>query len=222
VALVISPANSMKASGDLGAINYTHIRGIQIARSKYTSIQPNSGSQATMQGNLSTAVYIWRDVLTDEQIQLWNQAAAEQRFINRMGNPFIPSGFSYFMRIYLRLYAAGLTPAKTPPRDTIAVKPMNLTSTITTSPPNVQLSMKDYSGSALSVTKIQINRAGPYEGYSRRPQLNDFRILSYTASSTYDDSTVILGRVYYYRVRWLRSSGKMGNTIQLIAEVPSA
>lgn len=85
-------------SGSVGGLTFSHNRGGAYVRDRAVPTQPNTPPQALLKaffGALSTA---WRATLTAAQRDDWDLYAAATPLIDKLGQPFFPTGLNMFIR----------------------------------------------------------------------------------------------------------------------------
>lgn len=75
MAVVINPALSTAASGNLGPINYTRWRGMAVARAATTWTFTPSTKQTVYETMLRTVTRAWGGVLSASERQMWDAVA---------------------------------------------------------------------------------------------------------------------------------------------------
>lgn len=213
MAIVISPANSFRASGNMGAINYTSIRGVAIARARCSPVQPNTPAQVIIQGYLRTIVAAWKTVLTATQLESWRQAARTIKFRNRLGQPFQPSGYALYTKLNMNLLIADGSINEEYPGGALASK--SFTMTPQDYGPGVLLIVWILLPDFMDVWKMQLWIAGPYEGQARQPQKNDYKIIQTQSGFAPHHYWHIIGlesgKTYHFQGRVIDKKGYAGN-----------
>lgn len=97
MAVVQGPALSLEASGNLGAICYTTIRGIQIARDVWTGTVPNTTKQIEIQNIVKDVAQAWGQTLDTDDRSAWEDYAKSEYHTDRFGKQYHPSGYQLYM-----------------------------------------------------------------------------------------------------------------------------
>lgn len=106
-------------SGSIGGTTYARSRGGLYARNRTVPINPQTLAQGvvrSMFGSLSMAY----NALTSAQKAAWEAFGQSIQFINRLGQPFNPSGRSAYMQLNQNLQLVGSTTIDDPPASTVA------------------------------------------------------------------------------------------------------
>jgi hypothetical protein len=93
-------------SGKAGGVVYSRGRSGAIARNWVKPVNPRSSRQVAQRSILTAASGSW-SVLTDAQKQAWNDYAAGFTLLNRLGEPYTPSGRQMYVSINNNLINAG-------------------------------------------------------------------------------------------------------------------
>jgi len=214
MAIVTAPALSLRASGDLGSINYTRWRGSAVARSKYTPVQPNTSAQQVIQTNLSTVTNAWGSTLTEEQREMWRLAARDHKLINRLGEEYQPTGYLFFCKVNMLILALGKSSLTEPYK---AHKPLPIKSISTSSSSTGYIRcncvLLDYSLQD-STRGIQYFVAGPYDSGGRRPIDGEYRQVGVRWGGDaywFGSSGYISGKYYWFKCRGVNQYGEHAN-----------
>lgn len=209
MAIVIDPAHSGGASGNVGAINYTRWRGSWVARAAYSPVQPNNAAQQPKQNNFKTVVQAW-GTLTNDERQAWSEYAKRHSLTNRLLLKWVPTGYTMFSKLNLQALMIGGSIANLPPiSDALGC----IFDYVVTPFAGFALrSMVTYVVGTSDIDKFQYWRAGPFASPAYNPGLDEYRQKAvFNIGSTYSDGTVLHAVYYWYRVRALRLNGIAGN-----------
>lgn len=101
------------------ARTHTHQTSAPSSRPPFDLI-PNDASRSYRRANMATLVYRWATILTETQRAAWSTLATETRLINRLGEPYQPTGRTLYLRANL---LSSMTPIgikdTAPPRATV-------------------------------------------------------------------------------------------------------
>lgn len=210
MAIVDGPALSLRASGNVGQICFARWRGVQIARDRWTGTQPNIGQQAVVQGYMRTVSRAWSTYLTKEQRNWWGEFARSQKWANKLGLRWTPTGYLAFVSLGLHSMNLAGTYEMEPPVRLYRALP----SVITVSQPGwelmVRVAMSGWAG-AVEPDKMQVWRAGPFTGGGYHAQSGDYRVVQVVgAPFSWDDWGLVDGMFYWYKLRWGFNVGIVG------------
>lgn len=212
IAIVINPALSTAASGNLGGINYTRWRGRAVARARTTWIGFTPSTQQLLyKGKLEFVVKAWGGSLTAAQRSAWVNAAASFRVIDRFGRQYTCTGYQMFCKLNMQRSVAEL--------------PFNSLPPITGIPFFMEGLMVGLSGvpgigrmHAISVTPayqpdmVQYWQAGPFDSPGRHALGNEFLLLGIERPFDDEDTAALtIGKYYWFRARGGQDSGEVGN-----------
>jgi len=214
MAIVKGPALSIEASGNLGAICYSKHGSLQIARAVWTGTVPNTTKQVVQQGFLKTASQAWGSISFGCDRDSYNNLAKSIVWRDRLGSPYIPSGYQLFMKWNIRRLVMGLgLMVKAPPiQEWVDVKElvifwhavgpkfiMRLVRTVT------PVQYPESYG-------VEIYKAGPYNSGGRNPIEGEWRFLtSMVPPTTYYDTDINSTKFYWYRARAIVEFGDVQN-----------
>ncbi len=212
MAIVIAPALSQQASGNIGSVNFTRWRGINVARTTYVPSYTPSGKQITQRGYVATISALWGQTLSAANRQTWEEQAAEAKFKNRLGIEYQPSGYQLFMRLNVQALVFSMpanlnAPARPDPVyvwkvDAYPAPFLNAN----------QVTMEKAFTVMVDADGFQIFRAGPYSSGGRRPIRPEYRQLTIVwGDYFYNDFAVDDGKWYWYWCRWFFGEGFVGN-----------
>lgn len=212
MAIVKGPAMSIEASGNVGAINYTRWKGIQVARTTFTYTDPDTSKQQAQRGLLTTLSSKWGDVLTANEREQWGERAAEEVFTNRLGMEYRPSGYQYFMKLNLQSAFLSAKFTAAPPMKPDAVYVLRLRLLASAGQPENIVAFEKAFTVRVEADGFEIFRAGPFVSGGRRPIEPEYRFLALeTVSYAYLDAGIIDTKYYWYKVRWFFEEGYVGN-----------
>jgi len=212
MAIVIAPAMSQQASGNIGSVNFTRWKGVNVARTTYVPVYTPSGKQMAQRGLMTSVSALWGQSLSAANRQTWEDQAAETKFKNRLGIEYQPSGYQLFMKLNIQaavfmMPASWNAPARPDPvyvwRVTAEQDPFFNANEVTM---EKALTVK------VDADGFQIFRAGPYNSGGRRPIRPEYRQLTTIwGDYYYHDFAVISTKWYWYWCRWFFSEGHVGN-----------
>lgn len=212
MAIVIAPAMSQQASGNIGSINFTRWRGINVARTTYVPSYTPSGKQITQRGLVTTVSAAWGQSLTPADRQAWTNRAADQVFKNRLGIEYQPSGYQLFMKWNLQAQFFNYPVQNQPP---VGPDPVYVWRVQAEPKPFFdanEVKMEKALAQPVDADGFQIFRAGPYDSGGRRPIRPEYRHLtSVWGFHDYFDYAVQDTKWYWYWCRWFFQVGFVGN-----------
>lgn len=212
MALVQFPAGSMKASGNVGDINFTNIRGRAVARAASAPTGTPTPKQIAQRALMTAVTAEWGTNLTPSERAEWERVAMQERYIDRLGQQYIPTGYQMFIRLNIQGRFFGGTLMKTPPvkPDGVFVLAAYVNWNEAGSRPIIV--MKKADGVAVDADGFQVFRAGPYDSGGRKAIEPEFRYFGKEESLSYMwDYTTTAGKWYWYRIRWFFETGYVGN-----------
>jgi hypothetical protein len=117
-------------SGKQGSTVASHNRYGPYFRNRVIPTNPNSSSQQNARNNLKAAAQAWKS-LTSTQRASWVAAAPSVILYDRLGKPYSPSGFQYFVSVVRTVYVYDPTAAAptTPPTAAAPVALLTVTPT---------------------------------------------------------------------------------------------
>lgn len=214
MAIVKGPALSLAASGNLGTICYSRWRSLAIARDVWSGTVPNTGKQVTQQGYLIGVAQAWGGSLSPGQRETWKERAKEVIWTDRMGDPYIPSGYQLFMKWNIRRKVMNLVIMSEAPgiQEWVMVGELRLGFD-----PVGQLIFMRVSkvlGAGVNVESYGVEywKAGPYNSGGRKPIDGEWRFLRREVPpSAYLDVDFIANKWYWYKGRAIAEFGDVQN-----------
>jgi len=215
VAIVIAPAMSQQASGNVGSINYTRWRGINVARTTYVYSDPNTEKQQLQRGKLEYLARAWGVLLNAANRETWRESAVDQVFKNRLGGEYRPSGYQLFMKWNLQLAVIGdLHNANAP----TGIWNVEIYSLDVLSPPvliKIWIKLANRAGDNVDCRAAIIFKAGPYTSGGRRPIEPEYRLLVVQKPpATYTDWDLQADNYYWYKAFGVLDSGQRTNSFE--------
>jgi len=211
MAIVKGPAFSISASGNLGAICYAPWRGLMIARDVWTGTVPNTGLQVAQQAKLTTVSQAWGGTLTSDQRGTWERRAQTVIWKNRLGDPYIPSGYQLFMKWNIRRLVSGLGLKVIAPAEQEWVDVDFFRCVSGGAGTLVRLELQS-GGVIVNSWGLEFDKAGPYDSGGRRPiageWLNRYR---FDPPQDANDHQVVINKWYWYRARCVSKNGGVQN-----------
>jgi hypothetical protein len=207
VAIVLNPALSMDASGNLGPICYSRWRSQKIARARTTLVVTPSTAQIIYENNLTSISQAWGQTLSAAQRQLWNKLAMDQRRYDRLGQPRVPSGYEVFTSRNLIRLTGGYTITTSPILRTKTVFATGLTAVWVSTTSYVWV-VHTFSTGASTPDFMQVWRAGPFTSPARNPIKPEYRFIGFKKPvAGYADYAVTAGLYYWYKCRFCDANG---------------
>ncbi len=212
MAIVKGPALSIDASGNVGGICFTKWRGLQIVKAAWSGDPTPTSLQTAQKDRMVKAQQAWGGLLNESERESWRAAAADQIRMSRVGTPYIPSGFNYFLGLTVQLLRQGyeirhLPPTSMEPFVHMSVSIVQLTGL---------LQVRTYFDERTPGYPTQIQgedwMAGPFNSGGYHAQKSDYRFQCFR--------TVTGGRLYYgmiedkfywWKMRWIDTFGRVGN-----------
>jgi len=218
LAKVVGPALSLRASGNLGAINYTEWRGTAIARELNPCVQPNNPKQEAVQDKLASVQTAWGMTLSSSDRALWDELARTMSWSDRMSVRWTPAGYHLFLKTNCQALALGGVIQVTPPTSFPWTIPARFDCTYVSSVPKIAVRMDQFPVGE-EPDLIQVFRAGPFDTGGRRAIKSDYRQKALQPSPyIYADTAIVALKWYWYRVRWGYKIGIVGNYFDLQAQ----
>jgi len=221
MAIVKGPALSIEASGNLGAICYAKWRNLQIARAVWTGTVPNTTKQVAQQGLLTTASQAWGGVLKVEERQTWHELAKSIVWRDRLGSPYVPSGYQLFMKWNIRRLVMGLSlMAKAPAWEEFPYVKF-LSQEISATDPYIAMRLSIAVTVSHSGYGTEYYKAGPFDSGGRHPIEGEWLFMNRRVPpAAYVDLDVLNGKWYWYRGRSIGKFGGVGNWFEEQSYVP--
>ena len=85
-------------SGSLGGLTFSHNAGGAYVRARGIPTQPNTPAQTVIKGIFGQLATAWRVTLTAAQRDDWDLYADATPLLDKIGNPFFPTGLNMFIR----------------------------------------------------------------------------------------------------------------------------
>jgi len=214
MAIVDNACFGLRASGNLGDLNYYISRGRQIARSRKTTSGTPTAKQIVIQGYLTAAVAYWTSTLTQAQREAWVEYAERTKYRDRLGRLRSLPAYNVFVKHYVRSKNLGTTPITDPPCD---LTPYAFDSYEIVYYSGIQ---KFYArpGGWYSTDRPdgwEWWMAGPFDSINRTAQNNEYYFEAYNTGFSWKYSGVKVNNKYYWhRIRWTMGDGRHGNWIE--------
>lgn len=212
MAIVKAPALSLDASGNLGGICYSKWRGLAIARDVWTGTVPNTSKQVVQQGYMTLVSQAWGGTLDSDERQTWVDRAKTIVWSDRLGSPYIPSGYQLYMKWNIRRLCMGLSIMKIAPvqQEWVYVQELNL---LVQEPYKIEIRLFEKVGSSIVQSYgVEYYKAGPYNSGGRKPIEGEWLLLSQKIPpAKYNDTAVITGKWYWYKGRAISKFGDVQN-----------
>jgi hypothetical protein len=211
MAVVLNPALSMAASGNVGGICYSRWRGSAVARSAWTGTQTATAAQLVCRARTSTISKRWSQVLTSNQRAMWIASAPNYPAKNALGQIYKPTGYQLFMRLNMQLNEVGGPYLNQPPATPEIWIMREINCYKLTSPDGVMIDI-DMRPPYTLPTYMQIFRAGPYDGAGRNPIDGEWRELWHSSTTRHCyDYTIVPNKYYWFKGRGVTGYGVAGN-----------
>ena len=212
--IVINPACSFGASGDVGALNYSRWRGMWIARGKYTLTQTSSAKQLTQRARYTAAIIYWQDFTAAER-ELWTLYASKQRVKNRLQQEYTPTGYHCFLGMAIQAQVVGYSIPDEPPTEPMpySVFGVEVTQVLQLSVWKIKIDPTEIPTGSTEF-KIQYQYAPPFISGARNPKENEWRTGG--AWLAYDYWVLVPtdnDRYRYFRVRAVDKFGRRTNWV---------
>lgn len=112
---VLDPLRSSAASGSIGDTTYSRNQYGQYVRARTTPTQPDTTKQVNARTSFSAAVTAWQSTLTAAERTSWQRYADQVLSVDSLGQPQRLSGFQAYLRYYMTVDTASITPVTTAP-----------------------------------------------------------------------------------------------------------
>lgn len=221
MAIVIAPAMSMQASGNVGSINFTRWKGVNVARTTYVYTDPNTGKQQSQRGKLEYLAIAWGVLLSAANRQTWNNRAAEVVFKNRLGGEYQPSGYQVFMKWNLQLAVIGDAHNYDAPVGIVS-QLIDKLYIAGADPGKVIYKLVDFTGNNITCRAAVYFRAGPFTSGGRRPIMPEYRLQKVSKPPTsVADTGLDVNNYYWYKGFGVLVNGQRTNAFESQIKVPS-
>jgi len=211
VAIVDGPALSLRASGNLGAICYLQWRGQAVARAAWTGEQIPTTKQQIYIATLEAVAAAWSGSLSTSDRDAWERFARVQRWSNRLGNHWTPSGYQAFLKMNIQAQNLGAAINHLPP----AVMPYTVPGVWrVTSGAIVGRAVVELGGfpAGLQPDYIQVFQAGPFLTVGRHAWGPDWRLVGLQGTPfIMTINGLTSARFYWFKARWVFNIGVVGN-----------
>ena len=210
MAIVINPALSMDASGNMGGICYAKWRGLHVARGAWTGTQTSTSAQLACRADLETVSKAWSGTLNEAQRERWRKFARVHPVVGRLGREYRPTGYQAFMSFNLQKVNCGGSLYTSPPvtAEPYALSSITFVVSVGGGYVTVRLNRPSWSPAPYY---YQFWRSGAFDNPGRRAQVNDYRVIAVQHSPNYfDDLTCVYGKYYWYRGRGVTLDGHAG------------
>lgn len=214
MAIVIAPALSLQASGNVGSINYTRWKGINIARTTFSYTDIPTPKQLSQRSKLSILSAAWGGLLSAENRLTWQERAEEVVVLNRLGVAYKPSAYQVFMSWNLQLMVIGdIINYNAPPGiENVQISELVLSVGMAF---EVECQLLDDLNNDIGCRAAIYFRAGPYSSGGRRPIAPEYRLLDYKKPpGKLYDYDVIWGQFYWYKGFGVLDSGRSSNRFE--------
>lgn len=220
MAIVKGPALSLDASGNLGSLCYAKWRGLQIARAAKSYEPTHNQLQTDQKDRAVTAAQAWSGVLNEDERASWRAAAADQVRISRVGTPYIPSGYQYFLGLSIQLIRQGYAIKHLPP---IAMESYIHTYITANQETGVNALRTRFEGrvpSHPSTIQGEDWMAGPFTQGGYHPQIYDYKFQEFRSISSGNRYAGLNYNSYYwFKMRWVDESGRVGNWFEIVTKI---
>lgn len=210
MAIVKAPALSLDASGNLGGINYTRWRGRAIARSSWSPTIPNTTLQVVIQGYLSTAVTNWGTILTQANRDAWNEYAARQVVVDRLGIERAPSGYNLYISRQIQSLRASGPVLFEPPGILPQVMPTDFVMQQRANPGQIRMRFTGYQTTERA-DRVEYGVSMPYDTEARNPTSEEWRFVGFVTGTGFKNFNGVAGKWYWGRGRMYWLDGRVTN-----------
>jgi len=201
MAIVINPALSGAASGNLGGICYASWRGLQIARKSHEwhGTHTLTPDQIYYKGLVETCASAWGQILSEDDREMWRLKARTEVAVSRLARRYQPSGYQLFMTRNVQRAVIGLPINLQPEVFTPTFLVTGIEASFGTVPGEMQVELTGYTSS----NKPDFGkywRAGPFDSEGKRAFPPDYRLVDIERPvAGFGDGTVIPGKFYWYK-----------------------
>lgn len=108
--------------GSIGGTTFARNRAGAFARNRTKPINPSSGIQNAARARFGSVSFAWA-ALTSDQRQAWQAVAATTTRLNRLGEPYVPTGRQMFMEVNSNALLVGDALLSAAPDDFSAPEP---------------------------------------------------------------------------------------------------
>jgi hypothetical protein len=216
MALVKGPALSIDASGNVGSVCFTKWRGLQIAKAAWSGTPTPTGLQTAQKNRMVVAMKYWGETLNDAERSSWRAAATDQIRMSRLQTPYIPTGYHYFIGLAVQLLRQGLGIEHLPPRAMESYIHTFITADQTLGTNSLRTRFQGRVPSHPSTIQGEDWMAGPYVSGGYHPQVSDYRFQEFRSISSGNlYSGLDWEKYYWFKMRWIDESGRVGNWFEI-------
>ena len=212
MAIVRGPALSIDASGNVGNMCFAKWRGLQIARAAWSGTPTPTQLQTDQKDRLVFVCGVWSGLLTSAERQSWREAAKSQIRMSRLKTPYIPTGYQYFVGLGIQLIRQGLSVLYKPPGPVESFLFTSIEVELQAGYDAVRTYFRGRVPSYPDTIQGEDWMAGPFLNGGYTAQNYDYRFQEFrsiTAGNRYGD--LGYGNYYWFRMRWIDTSGRVGN-----------
>lgn len=215
MAIVIGPAMSLMASGNVGPICYVPNRGRYVARQAMSVIPTHTTLQNTRFAVVVACAQAWGTTLNDSQRAAWANASKNYPAKDRLGQRYKCSGYQFFMRLNVQRGMIPLSILNDPPDlgvpfyvDQLVVGPGTPIGFTQAALGNI--------GDPDRPDLIQYWRAGPFASPGRHATTKEFRLEDVERpASPWTFADLTPGTYWWFRARGGQDTGEIGTWFEV-------
>jgi hypothetical protein len=221
MAIVRFPAMSFDASGNLGDINYTKWKGMNIARTTYSYTDPNTAAQITSRGHMTTVSQAWGGTLSADDRQTWVQRARSVTFFDRFGQPYEPSGYQVYLKWNLQILQNGGSLLQEAPIGGEKAIVNEISAVSVGAPGEMEVKLTKDGILFPECASLVYFQAGPYDSGGRHPIAPEYRKAKVTTPpAKYTAKSLTAFKYYWWKAFGVFPSGIRTNDFEVQAVVP--
>jgi len=210
--IVVGPAFSIAASGNISGICFQPVNGRTIAKAPWSGTVPNTAKQITQQGYLKSVAENWGQLLSAAERLTWERRAETVKFQGRLGVSYTPSGYQLYMKWNIRRLVMGLGMMSVAPgmQNWEHVEYL----AVGWDAPNVRFFNRLSKSYGVNVDSygVEFYRAGPFNSGGRKPIAGDWRFyIRKVPPAPMADYSVVANKWYFYKARQVAEFGDVGN-----------
>lgn len=219
--------------GSIGGTTYARNKSGLYARNRSVPVNPNTLKQSMVRSQFNMAAAEFSN-LPAADILAWNQFAQGYPAINKLGDPYTPTGKQVFMLSALNLMSIGLAPITSPPAGSPVIPGLDLSANTT-----------DSTVVANAVTVLEVNslirevgtdvvvlQATPNLQAARQSYRNRMRQVNFNANDDlsfadewnayFGDPNVTIGQIVNVRVSSVRPASGLASAWQYLSIILAA
>lgn len=223
MAIVVAPALSQDASGNVGGLCYASWRNIKVARGAWTGVVPNTTLQLGIQSKMTEVSQAWSTLLSASQRQSWADLAKGEIYHTRLNTAYRPNGYGVFMKRNLVRLCTGYAILLTAPvaDEAMFAGELHLRAGATNKYHVQLVAVYDPVKITATASKCDYWKSPSYVSAGYHAQPNEFRQYDTTAASQELEITSTDHGLYvWWRARTVRSTGIVGNWFEVQYQIP--